>query len=139
MRKVFSLLLLLILSITTAAQNKNNEKDSTLTKPFINRYFEYLKNESSLPVIRPEDFLIQNNSDTTQSGLIWLRTKLEISNRIRQSSPDASLYLLQPYYNFYVESKKISLFRRMLGMAQLGAVGYMAYRHIKKYGLFRQP
>ena len=46
--------------------------------------------------------------------------------------------MLHPYLNFYLESKNISLFRRVLGIAQLGAVGYMAYKHIKKYGLFHQ-
>jgi hypothetical protein len=27
--------------------------------------------------------------------------------------------------------------RYVLGMAQAGAVGYMAYRHIKKYGFWK--
>jgi len=32
---------------------------------------------------------------------------------------------------------KLSPLQMALGAVQLGAVGYMAYRHIKKYGLFR--
>ena len=32
---------------------------------------------------------------------------------------------------------KISFLYTLLGAAQLGAVGYMAYKHIKKYGLFK--
>jgi hypothetical protein len=36
-----------------------------------------------------------------------------------------------------MEKEKLSPFQSALGAVQLGAVGYMAYRHIKKYGLFR--
>ena len=36
-----------------------------------------------------------------------------------------------------MEKEKLSPFQTVLGAVQLGAVGYMAYRHIKKYGLFR--
>jgi hypothetical protein len=35
------------------------------------------------------------------------------------------------------EKEKLSPFQTALGAVQLGAVGYLAYRHIKKYGLFR--
>jgi hypothetical protein len=36
-----------------------------------------------------------------------------------------------------MEKEKMSPFQRALGAIQVGAVGYMAYKHIKKYGLFR--
>ena len=87
-------------------------------------------------IVRPENFLISTKFDTTQNGSIWLRTRLAVTNSIQQNSFESPSYLLQPYYNFYMESKGISLFRRVLGMAQLGAVGYIAYKHLKKYGLF---
>jgi hypothetical protein len=35
------------------------------------------------------------------------------------------------------EQFKTSLLYTMLGAVQTGAVGYMAYKHIKKYGLFK--
>jgi hypothetical protein len=31
----------------------------------------------------------------------------------------------------------LTMFYNVLGAAELGAAGYLAYRHIKKYGLFR--
>ncbi len=36
-----------------------------------------------------------------------------------------------------MQKEKLSSFQTALGAVQLGAVGYLAYRHIKKYGLFR--
>ncbi len=36
-----------------------------------------------------------------------------------------------------MKNEKLSPFQTALGAIQIGAVGYMAYKHIKKYGLFR--
>jgi hypothetical protein len=139
MRRMFSILLFAILPFAATAQNKNNEKDSTVIKPNLNKYFEYMQESSWPELVRPENFINYANFDTTQNGSIWLRTRLAITNSIEQNNFESSSYLLQPYHNFYIESKNISIFRRVLGMAQLGAVGYLAYKHLKKYGLFHQP
>lgn len=139
MRRLFFITFFLFISIAVVAQNIDSEKDSTAIKTNLNRYFEYMQELSWPHIVRPENFLIFPKFDTTQNGSIWLRTRLAITNSIEQNSYESSSDLLQPYYNFYKESKEISLFRRMLGMAQIGAVGYLAYKHLKKYGLFHQP
>lgn len=136
MRRLFSITFFLFISFAVIAQNKDSEKDSTAISPNLNRYFEYMQELSWPDIVRPENFLISTKFDTTQNGSIWLRTRLAVTNSIQQNSFESPSYLLQPYYNFYMESKGISLFRRVLGMAQLGAVGYIAYKHLKKYGLF---
>jgi hypothetical protein len=139
MRLLLSIALFLLISFAVIAQNKNSEKDSTVIKPNLKRYYEYMQELSWPDIVRPENFLNSTKFDTTQNGSIWLRTRLAITNTLEQNNFEFSSKLLQPYYNFYMENKGISLFRRVLGMAQLGAVGYIAYRHIKKYGLFHQP
>lgn len=42
--------------------------------------------------------------------------------------------ILSNYHKIYIENSKINPVKYLLGMAQLSAVGYLAYRHIKKYG-----
>jgi hypothetical protein len=37
----------------------------------------------------------------------------------------------------WAKEKDLNYFQMVLGAVQTGAVGYMAYRHVKKYGLFR--
>jgi hypothetical protein len=37
----------------------------------------------------------------------------------------------------WASQKNLSYFQMVLGAVETGAVGYMAYRHVKKYGLFR--
>jgi hypothetical protein len=136
MRRLFCIAILLFISFAVIAQNKDSEKDSTAIKPNLRRYYEYMQELSWPSIIKPEYFLNSSKFDTTQNGSIWLRTRLAVTNSIDQNNFDTPSNLLQPYYNYYMQSKRISLFRRVLGMAQLGAVGYIAYKHLKKYGLF---
>lgn len=45
--------------------------------------------------------------------------------------------ITSPLYRKYLEDSKFDPFKYVLGMAQLGAVGYLAYKHIKKYGFLK--
>ncbi len=140
MRKVFSISLFIVFAFATFAQNKNIEKDSVITKSYLNGDIEYFRYEHSPYFVLPGNLITTDKFDTT-FGSVRLRTRLAImyGSHLYGNEDDIPDNILQPYYNFYIESKSISLFRRILGMAQLGAVGYMAYKHIKKYGLFHQP
>ena len=140
MKKIFYILLFILTAINAFAQNKNIEKDSLATKSYLNGDIEYLKFKSSPSFVLPESFTLPNKFDTTAS-LIRLKTRLSLIYGTLSSENDADVpdNILQPYYSYYLESKKISLLRKVLGLAQLGAVGYLAYKHIKKYGLFHQP
>jgi hypothetical protein len=44
-------------------------------------------------------------------------------------------HMLSNYHEFYIQNSRINPVTYILGMAQLSAAGYLAYRHIKKYGL----
>ncbi len=136
MKQLLPITLVMLLGFTAFAQNKNSENDSTAIKPHLSRYFDYIQDLSWSKIVRPESFFNSENYDTTQNGNIWLKTNLAITNSIEQNDFESTSYLLQPYYNIYMENKGISLFRQVLGMAQLGAVGYIAYKHLEKYGLF---
>jgi hypothetical protein len=67
---------------------------------------------------------------------VWLRTSLQIGNTNNPGS-DNKVHYLSPLYTQYVEDSKFDAFRYVLGMAQVGAVGYLAYKHIKKYGFLK--
>lgn len=45
--------------------------------------------------------------------------------------------IASPWKIYLEEQKKNSTWRSVLGSVQLGGVAYIAYRHIKKYGLFK--
>lgn len=79
------------------------------------------------------DFHIPLDED---KATIQLRTEMIIRQSVRQGNftNDENFYFLSPLYNKYIEESKFIPVRYVLGMAQLSAVGYLAYRHIKKYG-----
>jgi hypothetical protein len=77
--------------------------------------------------------------DNINSRSIWLWTSYAISkNEINKSmNSEAFNGILSPLYDEYLRNSKFSFVKYMLGMAQYGAVGYLAYRHIKKWGFFK--
>ncbi len=71
------------------------------------------------------------------SASIWLVTKTFFNQPVYYNflSEPLSGDMLQPLRLQYEREKKLSTLRYVLGMAQTGAVGYLLYRHIKKYGI----
>jgi hypothetical protein len=67
---------------------------------------------------------------------VWLRTSLAIGNTNNPGN-DPKIHYLSPLYTQYIEDSKFDAVRYVLGMAQVGAVGYLAYKHIKKYGFLK--
>jgi hypothetical protein len=67
---------------------------------------------------------------------LQLRTEMIIRQSAKNNlnAEDDNFYFLSPLYNKYLEESKFNPVRYVLGLAQLSAVGYLAYRHIKKYG-----
>jgi hypothetical protein len=45
--------------------------------------------------------------------------------------------LMSPLRLQWASEKNLNYFQMVLGAVETGAVGYMGYRHVKKYGLFR--
>jgi hypothetical protein len=86
--------------------------------------------------------------------LSLLKSGIFISDKLFNSSPFTSFGLLSDFNSFgemnesqinftnplmfqYQKEQKISGIRFFFGAMQTAAVGYLAYKHIKKYGLFK--
>jgi hypothetical protein len=98
--------------------------------------FQYDMNEifsKPISIQMPEDVLFDDNPST-----VCLRTQLLISNTTGQSgSGEINTHFTSPLYQQYLKDSEFDMFRYVLGVAQASAVGYMAYRHIKKYGFWK--
>jgi hypothetical protein len=68
----------------------------------------------------------------------WLWTSYAISNQVVFQSNVNFEDMTLPLYQKYLEDSKFNPFRYALGMVQAGAVGYLAYTHIKKYGFLKK-
>lgn len=69
---------------------------------------------------------------------VWLRTSIALSNFNQNAlNSETSTNLLSPLYQEYLEESRFDPVRYVLGLAQASAVGYLAYRHLKKYGFLK--
>jgi hypothetical protein len=98
--------------------------------------FHYNLNEIfSKPISNqvPEDVLFDDNPST-----IWLRTELLVSyNNLQSGVGEINTHFTSPLYQQYLKDSEFDMVRYILGTVQAGAVGYMAYKHIKKYGFWK--
>ncbi len=90
-------------------------------------------------IYRELNYMRLNPNVNNDPNTIWMWTKLSLASggsygRYSGESPES---MLEPLHQQYLENSRLNPIRYMLGMAQTAAVGYLAYRHIKKYGLFK--
>ena len=113
--------------------------DTTFRYQGINPVMNYHFDDYELYL--PFDFSIAESEQLPEGDIsnLRLRTELALSypTAFSTSSTDDLNHFMLPYYNSYLESTKIDPIRYVLGLVQTAAVGYMAYRHIKKYGFWK--
>ena len=81
----------------------------------------------------PDEILFDENSST-----VWLRTELLLSNKnLLTENGEVKTHFTSPLYQQYLKDSEFDMFRYILGTVQTGAVAYMAYRYIKKYGFWK--
>jgi hypothetical protein len=126
--KIFLLILLLSSSLIIYGQDEphNFTSSDSLNKKLDENFIA--------PVAVKSDFFIplsavNNFSISLKLGLNPFQT---VAYNISELNND--LYFSQ---SLLKEQFKSSFLYSMLGAVQTGAVGYLAYKHIKKYGLFK--
>lgn len=67
---------------------------------------------------------------------VWLRTSLAVSN-MDYLSNNFSHHLLSFLEEQYLKNSRLNPLTYILGIVQTGAAGYLAYKHIKKYGFLK--
>ena len=74
------------------------------------------------------------------SSTVWMRTRMMIGGINNQEDlfNNSPSDMLGPLYNNYLESQKLATLKAILGSVQMGAVAYLAYKHIKKYGFLKK-
>jgi hypothetical protein len=81
--------------------------------------------------------LQQNNTGiNSDNSKLWLQSKVVLNKNFFAFDKDELPYedLLSPLMQQYQSKQKMAPLYYILGTAQTAAVGYLAYKHIKKYG-----
>ena len=111
-------------------------KDSLFHYQGINLNLNY--NFDDLIHYNSPDFSPNNLPPHDNPSTIWLRTELALSSSLLfGEKTETDRHFTSILYQQYLEDSKFDPVRYVLGMAQLGAVGYLAYKHIKKYGFWK--
>lgn len=131
-KKIFSLLI--IANLTLFAQNavpdsSNNNEQRLNFSAFFNpmRYLpdSYFSNELNS--------LNLNTNFLNDSTSILMQTRMQLAWLNNSNQIDAKTNLLNPLYKNYMAGQTNRLFNQILGAVQVGAVGFLAYKHIEKY------
>ena len=134
---------LFILPNYLSAQQENifvpSLPDTVLRYQGINPYMDFYYDEFNFHF--PFNFTVSESEQLIEGDLstLQLRTELALSypSAFNTNLVEVTDYLMLPYYQQYLENSKIDPIRYVMGLAQTAAVGYMAYRHIKKYGFWK--
>lgn len=131
------------LSAQQSYQDKSTaKKDTVLKSTDSNPLYELNSIFEKFELTRQLHMADMTNLINEDSGDAWLRMRIMINsgyfNQETETSTNSGTEMLRPLYNNYLDSQKLKTLKYILGMAQVSAVGYMAYQHIKKYGFLKR-
>ncbi len=127
--KIFLSVILLCSSLITFGQHE----EESYTSP--DSMKTNVKENITPPVAVKPDFFIPLSA--VNSFSLSLRLGLNPFSPLPANSSVLNTDLLYPSQSLLNEQYKLSFLYSMLGAVQTGAVAYMAYQHIKKFGLFK--
>ena len=142
--KLTAILSLVILSLYPKVFAQNGNEESFSPPDTVYRYqgiippieFQYDLNQFYQQPLANQ--ISTNILFTEDRSTIWLRTEMLISNHSYLSfEKEFDAHFTSSLHEKFLEDAEFDMVRYVLGMAQLSAVAYMAYRHIKKYGFLK--
>lgn len=135
-----SALLILVFSAQIFAQSqidsvKKSPEPLTFYKyfnPSLNFDNNFFPDELNNPAI--------NSDIINEPSSLWLRTRMLLNGTMSQEMTfnGAKSNILNPLYQQYSAGKNMRFINSILGSVSVGAAGYLAYRHLKKYGFLKK-
>jgi len=144
--KIFFVLFITVLFFfgTTLSAQQSDEKNKTAVPDTINKhssqnpFTEFSIKFQNFEFYRDLNQIKMNIPIDGDPATVWLRTSIALSNFNQNTlNSETPSNLLSPLYQQYLEKSRFDPVRYVLGLAQASAVGYLAYKHIKKYGFLK--
>lgn len=137
-KKTFVLFFCFFCSVLFAQNKTELDTLSAFNVSIPNEVLEYQFQEPSF--LNEISRLSLSKMFINDSSTVWMRTRMMIGgiNNQEELFNNSSSNMLSPLYNNYLESQKLATLKAILGSVQLGAVAYLAYKHIKKYGFLKK-
>ena len=139
-RAVFSLIMLLAFTVSILSQSKVDTLTKTETPLSFSSYFNPYNNLSETYFFNELNNLRINSYSIDDSSSIWMRTRMQLTGMFDHDNTDRSMQsdILNALSKQYSASQSLKTLRSILGAVQVGAVGYLAYQHLKKYGFLKK-
>jgi hypothetical protein len=80
------------------------------------------------------NFPLNYDTNTVWLWTLFALSKSEFTEKELEKTPGN---ISQFLYDDYIQESKFNPVKYVLGLAEAGAAGYLAYRHIKKYGFMK--
>lgn len=137
-KKILSITLFLFAPLLLAQENFSREFRGNFNLEIPPEILEYQFNSINSSAEMYKLFLL--NSFTEDTSSVWLKTRMMINAYYGEPnvSADSPSKMLNPLYNNFLESQKLAALKSILGAVQVGAAGYLAYKHLKKYGFLKK-
>ncbi len=136
--RAFSLLLLLVSHVSYA---QSSLKDSSAYKEKPMSLYNFFNTNTNLPdyIFNKELAELKlNASFINDSTSIMIRTRMQLGSFFNNSLEAQPNNYLSSYYQNYLAEDKYKIVKQILGAVQMGAVGYLAYLHLTKYGFLKK-
>lgn len=138
----FSFILLILFCTVIQAQEKTSRQNADTTGAILNpgSVTEPNNKLDSFSSYEKKFFIPPPSAFSFDKSSIMLRTRLQLGEMIIEDpiKTNFRLSILNPLHQKYVESQSMKELKYILGAVQAGAVGYMAYQHLKKYGFLKR-
>jgi hypothetical protein len=81
-----------------------------------------------------------NSLRAIDSSSVWMRARLQLNGMAdaQQFGDEVKSNLLSPLSQQFTASQRMKELKYILGTIQAGAVGYLAYQHLKKFGFLKK-
>jgi hypothetical protein len=144
MKRVFSFLFAIILvgTIGSRAQTISKGTKTDTLKASVDSFLnEELNRNTSAPITIHRNFSnlpVQNIPIDTSS--LWLQTRMLLNEPINDDPMKSNFKasILNPLSQQFANIESMKTLKYILATVQVGAVGYLAYQHIKKYGFLKK-
>lgn len=138
MKPVFGIVVFIIF-FSSLVYSQKEERDSNRKSVFNQSLLRLQTRLDDFDFYRELNYMRMDLETNKDTNTIWMWTKLSITN-----SGDVDFHpgespgsMIAPLHQQFIDNSKLNPVIYVLGMAQTAAVGYLAYRHIKKYGFFK--
>ena len=144
MTQIFRFLIpiFLIFSLRIEAQSNKPGLPTDTTKNSVETFLNNELNKSSLNTNSFERnyFSLPNSPVMLDTSTIWLQTRMQLGEMTENDPMKANFKssIINPLRQQFADMESMKAIKYILATVQAGAVGYLAYKHIEKYGFLKR-